>query len=215
MPGVPPGSAADVRIGVFGGAFDPPHRAHRQLAEVAIRELRLDRLHIVPTGQAWHKPRVLSQADDRLAMCRLAFGDLPSAHVDEREVRRASASYTVDTLEELRREFPGAQLLLVIGEDQLQSFRRWHRWQDILSLATLVVAARPAADGHSGLASGAERSAPDLPFQRLALPLLSVSSSAVRALAAGGRVPREALSQLVPDPVASYISTHSLYQQPS
>lgn len=215
MPQTPAAEAAGARIGVFGGAFDPPHRAHRALAEAAIAHLRLDRLHILPTGQAWHKTRELSDAQHRLAMCRLAFGDLPAVCIDDREIRRASASYTVDTLEELRREYPGARLFLMIGEDQLQAFRRWRRWQDILTMATLVVAARPAAGGASGLAAGTAAPAPDLPFDRLALSLLPVSSSAIRALAAGPQDQARGMSKLVSPPVASYISNHSLYQQPS
>ena len=198
------------RIGLFGGAFDPPHRAHRALAAAAIRDLGLDRLHVVPTGQAWHKSRVLSDASHRLAMCRLAFDDLPAARVDDREIRRSSASYTVDTLDELRAEYPGARLFLLIGQDQLSAFKGWRRWQDVLSMATLVVAARAQEQGTSDLPA-----APDLPFQRLNMPMSPVSSTAIRTLAASGTDRRLALAALVPETVASYISTHSLYQQPS
>jgi nicotinate-nucleotide adenylyltransferase len=202
--------AAVERVGVFGGAFDPPHRAHRALAEAALTALRLDRLHILPTGHAWHKSRTLSDADHRLAMCRLAFGDLPAVRVDDREIRRASATYTVDTLEELRVGYPGAQLFLVIGEDQLAAFKSWRRWQDVLSMATLVVAARADARGLTVL-----NAPPDLPFQRLEMPLSPISSTDIRNLAATGAQGSESLAALVPGAVASYISLHSLYQQPS
>ena len=198
------------RVGLFGGAFDPPHRAHRALAEAALTALRLDRLHILPTGHAWHKSRTLSDANHRLAMCRLAFGDLPAAYVDDREIRRATATYTVDTLEELHAVYPDGQLFLLIGEDQLAAFKSWRRWQDVLSMATLVVAARTDAQGQSRL-----HGAPDLPFQRLDMPLSPVSSTNIRALAATGAQGLESLAALVPEAVASYISLHSLYQQPS
>ena len=210
MPRAPAAPVAMERVGVFGGAFDPPHRAHRALAEAALSALQLDRLHILPTGQAWHKARALSDAEHRLAMCRLAFDDLPAVQVDDREIRRASASYTVDTLEELRAEYPGARLFLVVGEDQLAAFRSWRRWQEVLAMATLVVAARADAQGVTAL-----KAPPDLPFQRLDMPLSPVSSTTIRALAAAGARGRESLAALVPEAVASYISLHSLYQQPS
>ena len=198
------------RVGVFGGAFDPPHRTHRALAEAAMGHFGLDRLHVLPTGHAWHKSRALSDASQRLAMCHLAFDDLPAVRVDDREIRRASATYTVDTLEELRAEYPAARLFLLIGEDQFSAFKSWRRWQDVLSMATLVVAGRPANDHASNLCVGSE-----LPFERLNMPLSPVSSTAIRALAASGAKGLQALATLVPATVASYISTHSLYQQPS
>jgi nicotinate-nucleotide adenylyltransferase len=210
MPQAHAAPVAVERVGVFGGAFDPPHRAHRALAEAALSALRLDRLHILPTGHAWHKSRTLSDADHRLAMCRLAFGDLPAVRVDDREIRRASATYTVDTLEELRAEYPYARLFLVIGEDQLAAFKGWRRWQDVLSMATLVVAARANEKGLTDL-----KAPPDLPFQRLDMPLSPISSTDIRILAATGAQGLESLAALVPGAVASYISLHSLYQQPS
>lgn len=207
---------ATARVGLFGGAFDPPHCAHRALAEAAIMSLRLDTLHILPTGQAWHKSRALSDAVHRLAMCRLAFADLPGVFVDDREIRRPTATYTVDTLEELRDEQPAAHLFLLIGEDQLVAFRSWRRWRDILSMATLVVAARPDSKGASRLETGSSPTHEfDLPHERLSLPLWPVSSTAIRAMAAAGPAHADQMAALVPGPVAGYISHHSLYQQPS
>ncbi len=91
-----------LRVGMFGGSFDPPHWAHRALAETALGQLALDRLHILPTGQAWHKARALSPAEHRVAMCKLAFGGLLNVNFDEREIHRDGPSYTADTLRELR-----------------------------------------------------------------------------------------------------------------
>mgnify|MGYP006207281187 CR=1 FL=1 len=139
------GNASLQRVGMFGGAFDPPHWAHRALAETALRQLGLDALHILPTGHAWHKPRQLSPAEHRVAMCRLAFDGLLNVHFDEREIRRDGPSYTADTLRELAREYPGAQLFLVLGADQLLAFRTWVRWQEVLDLATLAVQATALA----------------------------------------------------------------------
>lgn len=201
------------RVGMFGGAFDPPHRAHRALVESALEVLRLDRLHILPTGRAWHKARSLSPAEHRLAMCELAFADLESVRVDRREIDRPGDSYTIDTLCELAREYPGAELFLLIGQDQLTAFRTWKRWSELLDLARLVVAGRPGAPSVTAPAAATTDPFP-VPHLSLPLPLSPISSTTVRALAASGAAPQE-LAALVPDAVAGYISNHSLYQQPS
>ena len=120
-------SAAAARLGMFGGAFDPPHMAHRVLAQAAVDQLRLDELRVFPTGQAWHKERTLTPAQHRLAMAQLAFEDLPKVVVDARELQRAGATYTIDTLRELSAEHPGAELFLVMGEDQAAAFTTWRR----------------------------------------------------------------------------------------
>ncbi|GAC1601977.1 MAG: hypothetical protein NVS3B2_05310 [Ramlibacter sp.] len=129
------------RIGMFGGAFDPPHLGHVALARAAVEQLALDELRVFPTGQAWHKARELSPAVHRLAMARLAFADVLHACVDERELRRAGPTYTVDTLRELHREFPGSDLLLVIGADQAESLHSWREGEAIARLATIAIAA--------------------------------------------------------------------------
>lgn len=202
------------RVGLFGGAFDPPHRAHRLLVESALDVLRLDRLHILPTGRAWHKARALSPAEHRLAMCELAFGDLGRVCVDCREIDRPGDSYTIDTLNELAREYPGAELFLIIGEDQLAAFRTWKRWPEVLDLARLVVAGRPGFPSPATRVSGDVSNDPPVPHLRLPLPLSPISSTALRSMASAGAAPQE-LAALVPEAVAGYISTHSLYQQPS
>lgn len=212
---MPQAAAADpLRVGVFGGAFDPPHRAHRALAEAAITQLNLDRLHVLPTGQAWHKSRPLSEGEHRLAMCRLAFGDLPAVRVDDRELRRRTATYTIDTLEEFGREYPGARFFLIVGDDQRRAFRTWRCWQDVLSMATLVVAERPGSVGESG-AADARTENDGVPFQPLRVPPSPVSSTEIRRRLAGPAREAAGLTALVPEAVAGYISNHSLYQQPS
>ena len=203
------------RVGLFGGAFDPPHHAHVALAQAAIEQLGLERLHVVPTGDAWHKARALSPAADRLAMCRLAFADLPRVRVDDRELRRDGATYTIDTLAELHAEEPAAQLFLVIGADQAAAFHRWRRAADILRLATVLIAVRADPSGASaifdpnnplpGMAVDAAR------VQALRLPAMPHSATAVRGLVAAG----QPVGHLVPAPVAGYIATHHLYQSPA
>ncbi|MGV3727226.1 nicotinate (nicotinamide) nucleotide adenylyltransferase [Hydrogenophaga sp.] len=206
------------RVGMFGGAFDPPHWAHRALAETALTQLGLDVLHILPTGHAWHKSRILSSAEDRVAMCELAFGDLPDVRLDPREIQREGPSYTADTLRELQREYPQAELFLVLGADQLLSFKSWVRWQEVLALATLAVANRATnigADASLDQDLETDLSGVDLPFELLNMPLKNISASAVRARVGQPALSAAALDVLVPEAVARYISQHHLYQPPT
>jgi nicotinate-nucleotide adenylyltransferase len=191
------------RIGVFGGAFDPPHVAHHTLARAAIDQFKLETLHIVPTGSAWHKTRTLSAAHHRVAMAQLAFADLAQAFIDTREIERSGVSYTLDTLQELRKEQPQAQLYLFIGQDQAQSFECWHRWQDILEIAQLVVAQRPSESPDAGQWQNGGL----LNVQRLAMPALQVSATHVRQCIAQGQ---STDAYLLPQ-VRRYIDQHRLY----
>lgn len=194
------------RIGVFGGAFDPPHLAHRALLETALRELKLDALYVVPTGDAWHKPRKLTEAAHRLAMVRLAFQDLPRICVDRRELDRAGPSYTIDTLREIAEEAPGAELFLIMGADQAAALTTWHDWRAILQLAIISVATRAHPSNTTDLFE-AERLFPER-FLHLGLPALHVSATQIRSNIANG----QPVQTLVSEPVARYIADHHLYQ---
>ena len=197
------------RIGVFGGAFDPPHNAHIALARAAIEQFALGALHIVPTGQAWHKARALSASSHRLAMARLAFEDIPRIVVDERELQRTGPTFTIDTLEALQAENPQARLYLFIGADQFANFRQWHRWEAIVEIAIICIADR----AQSTLAVGQFEAYPGLAdrFFVLQLPLMPVSATHIRQLAASGASADGEIARLVPEPVARYISLHHLY----
>ena len=198
---------AALRLGVFGGAFDPPHRAHVALAQAAVLQLHLDELRIFPTGKGWHKAASLTPPQHRLALAEIAFGSLPRMRVDDRELRRPGPTYSIDTLRELKAEHPAAQLFLLMGEDQAVALTRWREWEAILQLAIICVAARPtAAPGPANL------SPPGLPAQAelrvLKLPSMSESATLVRSRIAQG----EGIAHLVPPGVASYIERHHLYQ---
>ena len=199
-------TARRLRLGIFGGAFDPPHVAHRALVEAALEQMRLDRLHVVPTGQAWHKPRDLSDARDRVAMAQLAFADLPSVRVDTREVDRSGPSYTVDTLREMRREFPDAELFLFIGQDQAQALPTWHAWEEVVALAIICVAARAEITGNTP--EFAPPVALEKRFEHLRLPKSAASATEIRQRVRTG----QGIVPLVGDAVARYIVLHRLYQ---
>jgi nicotinate-nucleotide adenylyltransferase len=194
------------RLGVFGGAFDPPHVAHVALAQAALEQLQLDQLRIFPTGQAWHKPGAMSAPEHRLAMTRLAFGHLPRTVIDERELNRPGPTYTIDTLRELKAEHADSELFLVMGEDQAVSLTRWREWEAIPDLAVICMAARLSAQTSAGAAQ------PALPVQAklrlLRLPNMPESATEVRERAAAGA----GIAHLVPPPVASYIDQHRLYR---
>ncbi|MDP3356430.1 MAG: nicotinate (nicotinamide) nucleotide adenylyltransferase [Polaromonas sp.] len=202
-------AASVLRIGMFGGSFDPPHRAHVALAAAAVRQLQLDALYIVPTGVAWHKARALSAAADRLAMTRLAFAGMQRVVVDEREMQRTGPSFTVDTLEALQADYPGAQLYLVLGADQVAALSSWHRWQDVLKIAIICIAGRAGgARAEAGFDPELQASHPVLTLQ---LPLMPVSATDIRQQIAAPVPGQPGWHALVPEPVARYIERHRLY----
>ena len=201
---------ATKRIGVFGGAFDPPHNAHLALAKTALVELELDALHVIPTGQAWHKPRTLSAPEQRLEMARLAFGDMPRVLVDDREIKRAGPTFTINTLQALQAENPGAQLYLMMGADQFSAFRQWHQWQAILQIAIICIAARPRFDWLEGQFDSLRLF--EMRLLTLQMPEMPVSATQIRQLIAGGLGENAGLANLLPSAVASYIAQHQLYK---
>src|SRR5829696_567148 len=142
-------SARRARVGVYGGTFDPPHLGHLILAEEARWGLGLDRLLLVPAAQPWRKAaRVVSSAEHRLAMVRLAVADDPYFGVSTVEIERGGPTYTVETLEALQRELgPGAQLIFILGEDALLDLPNWRDPAGILRRAMLGVAERGEGKG--------------------------------------------------------------------
>ncbi len=194
------------RIGVFGGAFDPPHLAHVALVRSAIDALQLDEVRVLPTGQPWHRSGNLTDAQHRLAMTRLAFAGMPEVVVDDREISRAGPSYTVDTLAEMAAEQP-AQLYLLIGDDQRRSLPAWHRIGEIARLAIICAAARDpqVAAWHAGEPDATAVPGPEI--QPLPMPLMPISATDIRE-----RLSRQTgVDGLVAPAVERYIHEHLLY----
>jgi nicotinate-nucleotide adenylyltransferase len=207
-------NASVQRLGVFGGAFDPPHLAHVALVEAAIAQLQLQQVHVLPTGEAWHKPRQLSEAAHRVAMTRLAFAHVPAVLVDEREIRRTGPSYTVDTLHELQAQYPRAQLYLLLGDDQRRSLPAWHQIDEIARVAIICAAGRDVAVRAWNEDSRTLQSPPTLSdtlqarIRSLDMPLMPHSATDIRVLAAT----EQALTGLVSPAVERYIHEHHLYR---
>lgn len=194
------------RVGVYGGAFDPPHNTHVDLVRAAMAQWKLDRLHVLPTGQPWHRPQQPTDAVHRLVMAELAFEELPGVVVDAREIERSGPSYTVDSLRELQIGYPRARLHLLIGSDQARVLTRWHDWQGIVALATLCVAAR--VDDAAPQGQIPDLALPGAQIEFLRTHPVATSATDIRQRVATG----QGIAQLVPPAVARYIAQHHLYR---
>jgi nicotinate-nucleotide adenylyltransferase len=129
---------------LFGGTFDPIHYGHLRPVEALATEVGLSRVTLLPNHVPPHRPQPEANAQQRLKMVELAIADNPLFAVDDRELHRTTPSYTIETLEAIRKE-RGAQLSLafIIGQDSLLSLHKWHRWQSLLDTCHLLVLARP------------------------------------------------------------------------
>ena len=137
-----------MRIAIYGGSFNPPHIGHAEAARAAYEALQPDKFLIIPTNTPPHKELEENSPgpEARLELCRLAFREILDVEVSDLEIRREGKSYTADTVDILRGEFPGAELCLVMGTDMFLSFRSWYRWQYLLESCTLAVLSREEDD---------------------------------------------------------------------
>lgn len=189
-----------MRLGIFGGTFDPPHLGHLLAAVDATERLALDRLILVPAAQQPLKAgAVRAAAADRLAMTRrLVEGDA-RFEVDTIEMERPGLSYTVDTLAAYAARYPSAERFFLAGDDVLRTFERWREPERVLRLATLVVLTRVDDGGPAPAPEGAVR----VPTRRI-----DISSTEIRARVVEGR----SLRGFVPESVAAYIAERGLYR---
>lgn len=199
-----------MRVGIMGGTFDPVHLAHLIIAEEARVDLELDRVMFIPAGEPWMKSdRIISPAEHRVAMLKLATGGNPAFEVSTMEIDREGPSYTIDTLEELYQELGHTtELFLLVGWDSLATLPLWKAPYRISKLAHLVSFPRP------GFArpdlEALEAHIPGIRDRVLMMekPLISISSSEIRESVAGGK----SIHYLVPDGVEWYIRDHGLYR---
>ena len=201
-----------MRLGVFGGTFNPPHLAHKYLALQAAAAANLDRVLIIPDATPPHKiAKDLVSGEDRLELCRRTFSS-PLFDVSDMELRRSRKSYTIDTLREIKETLRPDELFLIIGSDMLLSFHQWREYQAILSLCRLIVLSRETAISVSDLAAYAQ-DVLGLAERRgeillLSVPTQELSSTEIRRRLAAG-APVDGL--LEPDAIA-YIIEKGLYQ---
>lgn len=206
-------------IGLFGGTFDPIHYGHLRTAFELWQSLQLSQVRFLPTGSPPHRDAPLASSELRLEMVRAAVAAQPGFTVDDREIRRAGVSYSIDTLTELRAELPQRSLCLLLGMDAFLGMPTWHRWHDIFDLAHVVVAHRPGwkapITGPLGevMVDRGTGSVRDLHcsiagrIYVLAVTQLEIASTDLRALIMSGRD----LRYLVPDAVRDLIQRSGCY----
>ena len=193
-----------MRIGVFGGTFDPVHLGHLIAAEQAREQARLDQIAFVPAARPPHKmERSLTPFAHRVEMLSLAIAGHPAFRVEELERDRPGPCYTVDTLEELHRSSPDAELALVLGADCLPDLTTWREPERIGRLAEIVLVPRP------GVTVAQEKTATSIRIgTTVEMPLVDISSHDIRQRVSA----RRSIRYLVPRAVECYIESHSLYR---
>jgi nicotinate-nucleotide adenylyltransferase len=196
-----------LKVGILGGAFNPPHLGHLILAQEAHSQLGLDRLVWLPYGEPSH--RVLEEdpgPEARLTMCEDAVGADARFAVSRVEIDRAGPVYTVDTLHELRASRPDDELFLVLGGDQAASLGDWRSPEEVLALAVVAAVERDEWRRAEIVERLSTLCAPER-VRFIDMPRIEISSSLVRARARAG----QPIRYLVPDKVASYLEAQSLY----
>ena len=194
-----------VRLGLFGGTFDPPHVGHLLAASDAYDALHLTRVVFIPAASQPLKQGVVAASpSERLAMLRLLVGEDARFEVDPIEIDRGGLSYTVDTLEAYATRYPAVKRILLIGEDLAEQIATWHRSERIADLARVIVLSR----GRDAVASDTRGSGSALPVERVATRRVDVSSSEIRARVRAGL----SLRGFVTEAVADYIRAAALYR---
>lgn len=206
-------SRPGARVGLLGGSFDPIHHAHIALAECALRTLDAGAVHLIPAAAPWQRAPLTADSTHRAAMVSLAIHGHPGLALNTIEIDRGGPSYTVDTLQALvdldpTQQRPAVQYVWILGADQLANFCTWHRWQDIVAIAELAVAARPGSEPRPPEPLQRVLNTHNRPLHHLPMPEMPVSGSEIRRRLAQ----REPVDHLVPPEVLRYINSHHLYQ---
>lgn len=206
-------------IGIFGGTFDPIHYGHLRCALELYQQLNLQNVRFIPCQNPVIDKTAHATILQRLTMLKKALADQPSFLLDEREIHRTTPSYSVDTLLSLREEFPHTPLCFIIGSDALNNLHRWHRWQELITLAHLIVITRPKAISpqqrsiqkliHEHQISDAKQLVQQISGYLFVVDTiqLDISGTMIRQQIAAGLNPR----YLLPDEVLQYIRKEKLY----
>ncbi|WP_084525367.1 nicotinate-nucleotide adenylyltransferase [Nocardia vaccinii] len=196
------------KLGVMGGTFDPVHHGHLVAASEVAHRFELDEVIFVPTGEPWQKSgKQVSPAEDRYLMTVIATASNPRFSVSRADIDRGKVTYTVDTLRDLKQQYPGAELYFITGADALASILTWQDWAELFELAKFVGVSRPGYDLNTDHLEKHLRDSPPDAVTVIEIPALAISSSECRRRAAEGRP----VWYLVPDGVVQYISKRHLY----
>lgn len=189
-----------MRIGIYGGSFDPVHRGHLLVAQAAQEELSLDRLYFVPAASSPFKPdQALAPAAMRLRLLRLALAGRPECIVDDLEIRRGGVSYSIDTVRTFKERHPGAKLFYLIGTDHASTLGKWKDSRELSGLAEFVIIPRPGVTH--------VEAPPSFVVHRLRGFPLGLSASQIRERVRRGL----SIDQLTPGAVVEAIRNNHLY----
>lgn len=195
------------RVGVMGGTFDPIHNGHLVAASEVADRFDLDVVVFVPTGQPWQKKgKRVSPAEDRYLMTVIATAANPSFRVSRVDIDRGGNTYTVDTLTDMRKIYPDAELFFITGADALNKILTWRDWESMFDLANFVGVTRPGYE-LSELDSPLAREVDAGRLSLVEIPAMAISSTDCRERAMSGRP----VWYLVPDGVVQYIAKHRMY----
>jgi nicotinate-nucleotide adenylyltransferase len=184
-----------LRLGLYGGSFDPVHHAHLILARQALEDLQLDRVIFIPAAESPFKPgNTAASAEDRLEMIRLAIQSEPAFAVDRIEIDREPPSYTIHTVKSYKAQYPREKLIFLVGEDHVESLPKWNDFDELVQLVNFAILSRS-----------------DLPL-RVDYPVvrrrIDLSSTEIRRRV----VCNLPISYLVPESVLRYINEKNLYR---
>ncbi len=190
-----------LRIGLFGGTFDPPHVGHLVTAVNVRHALALDAVVLMVANSPWqkHGTRPITPAEDRLAMVEAAVADVDGLVAGDAEIRRGGPSFTADTLANMVEGYPGADLFTIVGDDAAAGLTSWERHEEVVAQSQLVVVDRPGEPVELP---------PGFNWLRVEVPRLEVSSTDLRARVRDGRP----LDYLVTEPVLDIIAVRNLYR---
>src|SRR3989338_2602613 len=192
-----------MRIGIFGGSFDPIHKGHLALAKSSIKEIKLDKLFFVPAKiSPFKKNKSISSPLNRLKMAHLAVKKIPKCKVSSFELKTPGLSYTFLTLKVFKKIFPKEDLFFLMGSDALAGFKKWHKWRDILKICSLVVGQRSGEKTVIELPIGFEGR---VLYLKAKMP--KISSTEIRS----AFKERQNLFEVRSEEVAQYICKHHLY----
>lgn len=199
-----------MRIGIYGGSFDPVHNGHINAAKNFMEELSLDKIIIVPAYcSPFKKGLAVTPSQHRLNMCNIAFGNTEGFEVSDAEILRADEGYMSDTVAQIREQYPDAELFLLLGSDQLLTFQKWHAWSKITDEATVAAAARTWDDDAAMEAAAAVLRSYGAEVIIVPIDVKELSSTDVREAVRRG----DDISAMVPPGVAEYIWDNYLYYE--
>ena len=205
-------------VGILGGTFDPVHNGHLRSALECLQQFDFDHVRLIPSARPPHRTQPQATPEQRMMMLHLAIKNSQQFIVDDRELKREGASYTIDKLKSLKAEFPETALYLILGTDALNLLLTWHQWQQLLDFCHIIVMQRAVAPltlsdemtswYQAHLAKPEDKSLLAGSVWPVTLTQLTISATTIRSDVTLGQPP----TFLTPDPVVSFIEQLKLYQ---